>query len=108
MLGNGDACRARAIEHHTRLGNVPAGDFQRVEQGSRHHNGGAVLVVMEYGNIAHFLEPALNLKATGGGNVLQVDAAKAASQQAHRADDLVHILGADAQGEGVHVGKSFE
>ena len=35
-----------------RLGNALARQLQRVEQGGRHHDGGAVLVVVEHGDIA--------------------------------------------------------
>ena len=56
----------------------------------------------------HFLQAALDLKAAGGGDVLQVDAAKGTGQQANGVDDVIHIFAADAQGEGIHIGKSLE
>ena len=108
MFGNGNARGARTVQHHPRRADFPPGDLQRAQEGRGHHHSGTVLIVMEDGNVAHLLELLLNLEAPGGGDVLQVDAAKAARQQRHRADDLVHVLAADAQGEGVHVGKGLE
>ena len=64
-----------------------------------------MLVVVEDGNVAYLLEPALDLKAVGSADILKINAAEAAGQQIHRAHDLVHVLGAQADGEGVHVGK---
>ena len=72
------------------------------------NDGRAVLVVVEHRDIAHLLQPALDLKAAGGGDVLQVDAAKGTGQQANGVDDVIHIFAADAQGEGIHIGKSLE
>ena len=108
VLADGDARAACAVDHHMGLADLLAHHPQGVEQGRTHHNGGAVLVVMEHGDIANLLEPALDLKAPGRGDILQVDAAKAAGNQINGAHDLVHILAADADGEGVHPAKGLE
>ena len=47
--------------------------FQNFAEGD---DGGAVLVVVEDGNVALFLQLPLDFKAAGGGDVLQVDAAE--------------------------------
>ena len=67
-----------------------------------------MLVVVEDGNVALFLQLPLDLKAPGGGNVLQVDAAEGAGDQVDGVDKLVHVLGLDAQGEGVHIAEGLE
>ena len=67
-----------------------------------------MLVVVEDGDVALLLQLALDLKAPGGGDVLQVDAAKGAGDVVDGLDKLVHVLGLDAQGEGVHIGKALE
>ena len=67
-----------------------------------------MLVVVEDGNVALFLQLPLDLKAPGSGDVLQIDAAEGAAHQIHGVDELIHIVGLDAQGEGVHVGKGLE
>ena len=51
-----------------------------------------MLVVVEDGDVADLLEAPLDLKAARRGDVLEVDAAKAAGQELHRADDLVHVV----------------
>ena len=63
---------------------------------------------MENRDIAAFLEPPLDFKAAGGGDVLQVDAAEAARQQAHGVHNIVHTLGPHAQRNRVHVAKGLE
>ena len=63
---------------------------------------------MEDGNVALFLQLPLDLKAPGGGDVLQVDAAEGAGNQVDGVDKLVHILGLDAQREGVHIAEGLE
>ena len=67
-----------------------------------------MLVVVENGNVAPPLQLPLNLKATGRGNVLQIDAAEGAGDQIYRVDKRVHVLCFDAQGEGVHIAESLE
>ena len=67
-----------------------------------------MLVVVEDGDIAALLESALDLKAPGGRDVPQIDAAKRPGQQRHGVDDLIHVVGPDAQGDGVHPAKGFE
>ena len=50
----------------------------------------------------------LDLKAPGGGDVLQIDAAEGAGQQGDGVDDLVHILAAHTQGDGIHIAEGLE
>ena len=67
-----------------------------------------MLIVVEHGNVAHFLQTALDLKAAGRGDVLQIDAAEAAGDQTHGAHNLVHILRAHADRDGVHIRERLE
>ena len=54
------------------------------------------------------LEPVLDLEAARGGDVLEVDAAEGRGHQFHRLDDLVRVLGIEADREGVDAGELFE
>ena len=67
-----------------------------------------MLVVVEDGNVALFLELPLDFKAPGGGNVLQIDAAEGAGNQVDGVHKFVHVLGLDAQGERIHIAKGLE
>ena len=67
-----------------------------------------MLVVVEDGDVAAFLQAAFDLEAAGRRDVLQIDAAEAARQKRHRVDDLVHVLAAYAQGDGVHAAEPLE
>ena len=51
-----------------------AHNLQGVEHGGQHHNGGAVLIVVENRNVTLFLELFLDFKAPGRGDILQIDA----------------------------------
>ena len=108
MLADGDARAARAVDDHLGFADVLFHHAQGVDQRRADDNGGAVLVVMEHGNIANFLQALFNFKAPRRGDVLQVDAAEGAGNQVHRAHDLVHVLAAHADGEGVHVAEGLE
>ena len=77
-------------------------------QCSGHNDGGTVLVVVEDGNVAALLQPTFDLKAPRGGDVLQVDPAEGTGQQGHGVDDLIHVVTADTQGDGVHPAESLE
>ena len=67
-----------------------------------------MLVVVEDRDVAHLFEALFDLKAAGRGDVLEVDAAKAARDEGDRLDDIVHALAAHAQGERVDVAEGLE
>lgn len=55
------------VDDDLHLPHLLAGHPHGVEQGGGHHDGGAVLVVVEHGDVAHLLQAALHLEAAGGG-----------------------------------------
>ena len=67
-----------------------------------------MLIVVEDGNVAAFLQLLLNLKAAGGCNVFQIDSAKGAGEQGDGVDDFVNILAAHAEGDCVYAAKGLE
>ena len=67
-----------------------------------------MLVIVENRNIAAFLQPLFDLEAAGCGDILQIYAAEAAGQQTNGVDDLVHILGANAERDGIHIAETLE
>ena len=82
--------------------------LEGIQQTRQSHHSGAVLVVVEDGNVAFFLELPLNLEAAGSSDVLKVHTAKAAGNQVDGVDDFVHILALDAQGKGIHAAEFLE
>ena len=106
--GNGNAGRPRPIDDDADRSFGLAHHLQGVDQARQGDDGGAVLVVMKDGDVAFFLELALDLKAAGGCDVLQVYPAKGTGNQVNGVDDLVHILAFDAHGEGVHIPKGLK
>ena len=91
QLYDRDGRRARAGGDDLHILFLLADDLQRVRQAGQRDDGGAVLIVVEDGNIALFLELALDLKAARRGNVLQIDAAEAAGDQRDGVHELVHV-----------------
>ena len=63
---------------------------------------------MENGDITNLLEAALNLKAARSGNILKVNPAEAARDQADGAHNLIHVLGAHTDRNGVHIRERLE
>ena len=63
---------------------------------------------LEDGDITAHLQPFLNFKAPGSGDVLQVHAAKTPGQQPDRFHDLIHVLAADAERNRVHIAEGLE
>ena len=108
VFTDGDAGASGAVDNAFRLADILFDHFQGVDQRCADDYGGAVLVVMEHGDVAQLLQLPLNFEAAGRGDILQVDAAEAAGDQVDRAYDLVHVLTADAQRECVHVAEGFE
>src|SRR4029450_13201890 len=81
---------------------------QRVLQGGQRHDGGAVLVVVEHGDVEQLLQPLLELEALRGGDVLAVDAAEGGGDAADGLDDLVGRGHVDAHREAVDPGEVLE
>ena len=82
--------------------------LQRVRKACERDDRGAVLVVVEDGDVALFLELALDLKAAGRGDILEIDAAERAGDVVHRLHELVHVLRLHAQRECVHIAERLE
>ena len=107
-LGDGDRSRAAAVDNHLDLVHLAAGQAAGVEQSRTAADSRAVLVIVEYRNVADLFQTALDLKAARSGDVLEVDAAERAGDQLNGADDLVHILGRHTERERIHVSERLE
>jgi hypothetical protein len=66
--------------------------MRRVDDTGSSHNGRAVLVVMEHGDVAQFLQALLNDEAIRRADIFKVDTAKRDRNSAHGLDDLIDIL----------------
>ena len=108
QLHDGYGSGACAGGDHLHVFFLLANHLQGVGEAGQGDHGGAVLVVVEDGNVALLLQLALDLEAAGRGDILQIHAAKAAGDVIDGLHELVHVLGLDAQGEGVHIGKGLE
>ena len=96
-----DPGRAEADHRDLQVLEALAGDLERVEERRHHDHRGAVLVVVEDRDVELRLQPVLDLEAARGGDVLEVDAAEAGRDRLHRRDDLVDVLGVEADRERV-------
>ncbi len=96
-----DACRADAGHHDLHVLDPLAHDLERVDKCREGHDRGAVLVVVEHRDVECLLEPALDLEAAWGRDVLEVDAAERRRDGGANRDDLVDVLGRQAEREGV-------
>ena len=67
-----------------------------------------MLVIVEDRDVAHLDKTALDLEAAGSSDVLEVDTSEGAGKEINGADDLVNILGADAERECVNVAELLE
>ena len=108
QLDDGDGGGAGTGGDHLHVLLLLAHHFEGVGQAGQGDDSGAVLVIVEDGDVALLLQLLLDLKAPGSGDVLQVDAAEGAGYQVHGVDELVHVLGLDAQREGVHAAEGLE
>ena len=108
QLDAGDRRGARAIHHEAGLAQVAAGQMRRVDQPGRGNDRCAVLVVVEDRNVHQLAQPLLDDEALGRLDVLEIDAAEARAEIAHRVDEFVHVLGTDLEVDAVHVGEALE
>ena len=108
QLHDRDGCRAGAGGDDPHVLLLLPNDLQRVGQTGQRDDGGAVLVVVEDGDVARFLQLALNFKAARGGDVLQIDAAERAGNVIDGVHKLVYILRFDAERKCIHVAEGLK
>ena len=67
-----------------------------------------MLIVVEYRDIADFFESAFDFKASWRGNILQIHAAEASGYQGDGVYNGIHVVGAYAERNCVHVAEFLE
>ncbi len=85
-----------------------AGDFQGVEHAGRSDDGGTVLVVMEYGDIALLDQRTLDLEALRCLDVLEVDAAEGDGDALDGIDESLRAFRIDFDIEYIDAGETLE
>ena len=107
-LDDGSTGSAGAVQDDVHVLHLFAHHAQGVDEGSGHHDGGAVLVIVEHGDIQLPLQRLFDLKALGALDVLQVDAAKGGGNGLAGRDHAGGIVGIDTDGEGIHAAELLE
>ncbi len=97
-----------AVQHHFHVLDAPARDVGGIEQAGGHDDRGAMLVVMEDGNVHHLAQLLLDDEAVGRLDVFQIDAAEAGTEIAHAVDEGVDVGGIDFEVDGVDIGEALE
>ena len=108
QLQDGRTGRARAGHDDADVLDRLAHDAQRVGQRGEDDDRGAVLVVVEDGDVEGLAQPRLDLEAARGGDVLEVDAGEARGDGLDDLDDRVGVLGVQADRPGVDAGEPLE
>src|SRR5215210_1703965 len=107
-LGAGHPRSADAVHDYTKVLHLLAHDLEGVDQGGQHHDGRAVLVVVEDGDIELFFQTLFDLEAPRGRDVLEIYAAEGGGQVLDGLDYRVRVLGVEAERERVDVGELLE
>ena len=90
------------------VADVLADDLERVEQRGAGDDRGAVLVVVEDGDLQRLAQRLLDVEAVRRADVLEVDPADRRLEQLAELDDVVRVLRADLEVEDVEVGELLE
>src|SRR5690606_7635659 len=102
------AGRARAGEHDPGGGDVLLHDAQGVAQRGDDDDRGAVLVVVEDGDVQLLAQTVLDLEAARGGDVLEVDAGEDRGDRLDVGDDVLDRVGVQADRERIDPGEALE
>src|SRR5581483_617292 len=102
------AGRARAQHDDAYVFNWLLYDLQRVLEGGEDHDGRPMLVIVEDWDVHALAEGVLDDETAGRGDVLEVHAAEGRRDARDRLDDLLGVLGVEADGEGVEPAELFE
>ena len=104
----GDGGGAGAVDDELRVVQRAAGQVAGIDQPGGGDDGGAVLVVVEDGDVHQLAQALLDDEAFRRLDVLEVDAAEGRAEIADAVDELVDVLRVDAQVDAVDVGEAFE
>ena len=107
-MDDGGTGGTRTVLHDLDVLNALADDLQRVQHTCQHNDGGAVLVIVEHGDIQLALQLGLDLKAFGAADILQIDAAEGGGDRLDSGNDLLLGFGVQADGKGIYPGKFLE
>src|SRR3546814_11457951 len=91
-LGAGVCRRARAVDDDLDILEITVRQIAGIDNPGRSDDSGAVLVVMEHGDVHSFAQRMLDHEAFGRLDILQIDAAEARLQQCDRVNKGVDIL----------------
>src|SRR5205823_1039543 len=100
--------RAGSANDDSHFADFFAGDFQRVLQGGGGDDRGAVLIVVEDGDLHLFLESILDLETRWRGDVLEIDPAERRLHQLDGPDELFGVARFELEVEDVDVGEALE
>ncbi len=107
-LDDGGTGSAGAVQHDVHILHLLAHHTQSVDEGSRDHDRGAVLVIVEHRDVQLTLQGLFDFKALGALDVFEVDAAEGGGDGLAGRDDAGRVVGVDADGERVHAAELFE
>jgi hypothetical protein len=100
--------RARPRLDDPHVAEILPDDAQGIGERGEYHDRRAVLVVVEDRDVEQFAEPPFDLEAARRRDVLEVDTGETGSDELDRPDDLVDILGIQADGPGIDTCEPFE
>src|SRR5690606_27745528 len=99
QVEDGGAGGPRPGEHDAHVRELLAHHGEGVLQCGDHDDRGAVLIVVEDGDVQLLAEPLLDLEAAGCGDVLEVDPGEPRRDGPHDGDDLLDVGGVQTQRE---------
>ena len=97
QAGDRGAGGARAVDDHFHVREFAACHFGGINEGGQDDDGCSMLIVVKDGD-PEVPQAAFDLEATGGGNILEIDAAEDRRDGADGADDLVDVLSFETRG----------
>jgi len=104
----GDCRGTGAVADEFRRLEVAAGQFDGVDEAGGGDDGGAVLVVMENGNVHQLAQAAFDDETFRRLDVFQIDAAEGGAEVTHAIDELIGVFGIDLEIDGIDIGETLE
>ena len=108
QVHTGDGRSARAGNHHAHIRKIFLNHAQAVQNGGGADNRGAVLVIMEHGNVHTLAQLLLDIETFRRFDVFQVDPAEGWLQRGHHVDEFIGIEFVHLDIEHVDTGEFLE
>ena len=104
----GESCCTCSSDNNLERSEFFFGNFQSIDESSKHHNSRSMLIIMKNRDIEPFFEFLFNIKAVWSCNIFQINPSKTRSNTLYGRNNFTRVLSVQHEGNRIYITKSLE